>query len=281
MMLLAAVLMMLGAAVLLVAARRHQPVVVATPRQVRQSTITNLQDWMAGLGLPRALWLDAAILFGLILTCVMIWRSQGYLPAIGVMVVAVLVIVVIAQIRRERQRRQILEQLPGFISQLARRVRTGTSVTKAFERAVEEAKVPLQDVMRQALHRVQLGDDLPNCMELKARITGVDEFYLLASILRVHYQFGGSISSALEHLVKLLHQRERAHRELWALTGETRVTAIILGVVPVLMALYMLVANSKYILSLWNDSTGQVVLLSAIGLQVIGSFILWRMLRSV
>jgi tight adherence protein B len=32
---------------------------------------------------------------------------------------------------------------------------------------------------------------------------------------------------------------------------------------------------------MWHDSSGQIMLASAFGLQVVGSLALWRMLRSV
>ncbi|PPC76600.1 pilus assembly protein TadB [Pokkaliibacter plantistimulans] len=283
MMLLAAALMLIGAVLLLLAARRQQPVGAAARggRAQQGWSQQRLQEGLLRVGLPGSVPLFVMLILASLISVGLVLRSQGWPAACGLLLAIIIGVLILAQVRRERQRRQLLQQLPGFIGQVSRRVVVGMSVAKGVERAVAETRMPLQEVLQRAMLRSQLGDELPDSLDHEGRITGVKELYLLASILRIHYQYGGSVTSALEHLVKLLHQRERAHRELWALTGETRVTAIVLGIVPVLMGLYMLVANQRYLLAMWDDPGGRIALLGGLALQGLGSFILWRMLRSI
>jgi tight adherence protein B len=65
------------------------------------------------------------------------------------------------------------------------------------------------------------------------------------------------------------------------MTGETRITAVVLALLPVTVAGYFLLTNPTYLLSMWHDSSGQMMLASAFGLQVIGCLALWRMMRSL
>ncbi|NVL28716.1 type II secretion system protein F, partial [Pseudomonas syringae pv. actinidiae] len=85
----------------------------------------------------------------------------------------------------------------------------------------------------------------------------------------------------MENLIKLIRDREQAGRQLRAMTGETRMTAIVLGLLPVSMAGYFLAVNPDYLLHMWNDGSGQIMLSMAFGLQVLGCLMLWRMLRSI
>ncbi|MDH2433041.1 type II secretion system F family protein [Pokkaliibacter sp. MBI-7] len=283
MMLLAAALMLAGALLLLLAARRQQPAAasVRSSRPQQGWSQQRLQEGLLRVGLPGSVPLFILLILASLTGVGLVLHRQGWPAATGLLLAIIIAVLMLAQVRRERQRRQLLQQLPGFIGQVSRRVVVGMSVAKGVERAVAETRMPLQEVLQRAMLRSQLGDELSDSLDHEGRITGVKELYLLASILRIHYQYGGSVTSALEHLVKLLHQRERAHRELWALTGETRVTAIVLGIVPVLMGLYMLVANHRYLMVMWDDPGGRLALLGGLGLQALGSFILWRMLRSI
>jgi tight adherence protein B len=79
----------------------------------------------------------------------------------------------------------------------------------------------------------------------------------------------------------MIREREQAARQLSAMTGETRITAVVLALLPVALAGYFLVSNPKYLLAMWNDGSGQMMLMSALGLQVFGCLALWRMLRSL
>jgi tight adherence protein B len=85
----------------------------------------------------------------------------------------------------------------------------------------------------------------------------------------------------LENLIKMIREREQAARQLRALTGETRVTAYVLTALPISMVGYFLAVNPAYLMTMWNDGTGRILLFVALVMQVMGCFTLWRMLRSV
>ncbi|GAO94619.1 hypothetical protein PSA5_17900 [Pseudomonas syringae pv. actinidiae] len=128
---------------------------------------------------------------------------------------------------------------------------------------------------------VQLGVSLPDAVRDFAELYERDEFHLFALGLRVNHRYGGNASELMENLIKLIRDREQAGRQLRAMTGETRMTAIVLGLLPVSMAGYFLAVNPDYLLHMWNDGSGQIMLSMAFGLQVLGCLMLWRMLRSI
>ena len=85
----------------------------------------------------------------------------------------------------------------------------------------------------------------------------------------------------LSNLIELIRDREHASRQLRALTGETRLSAVVLGGLPIAMAGYMFLTSPELLLGMWEQSSGQMVLLIAFALQLIGSVALWRMMRSI
>ena len=50
--------------------------------------------------------------------------------------------------------------------------------------------------------------------------------------------------------------------------------------VPIGMMFYMLYQNPDYYTEMWNDGGGRGLLLSAIGLQLLGVVIIWRMVNT-
>jgi len=65
------------------------------------------------------------------------------------------------------------------------------------------------------------------------------------------------------------------------MTGETRVSAWVLGLTPLLLAGYMVFTNPGYLDVMLQDSSGKSMLYTAAALQAAGVLLLWRMLRSV
>jgi hypothetical protein len=52
---------------------------------------------------------------------------------------------------------------------------------------------------------------------------------LFALGLKVNHRYGGNASELLENLIKMIREREQAARQLSAMTGETRITAVVLA----------------------------------------------------
>lgn len=85
----------------------------------------------------------------------------------------------------------------------------------------------------------------------------------------------------LDNLIRLIRDRDQASRQLRAMTGETRMSALVLGGLPIAMAGYLFLSSPDLLLGMWEQTSGQLVLIFAFALQVIGSFLLWRMMRSI
>ena len=108
-----------------------------------------------------------------------------------------------------------------------------------------------------------------------------DEFRLFALGLKVNHRYGGNASELLENLIKMIREREQGARQLKAMTGETRMTAYVLAGLPVLMVGYFLAVNPGYLMTMWNDGTGRYLLLGALAMDLTGTWLMWRMLRSI
>ncbi|MBK5352725.1 type II secretion system F family protein [Pseudomonas sp. TH41] len=183
--------------------------------------------------------------------------------------------------RYKRRLKRMIEQLPQLLDHAVRSLKSGRTLADAVLSAIEVAEDPLKNAMSRVQRNVQLGVSLPDAASDLAELYEKDELRLFALGLKVNHRYGGNASELLENLIKMIREREQAARQLSALTGETRVTAWVLGGLPIVLAGYFLITNPHYLLAMWHDSSGQIMLASAFGLQVVGSLALWRMLRSV
>ncbi len=180
-----------------------------------------------------------------------------------------------------RRLRRMIEQLPVLLDHTVRSLKSGRTLSDAVLGAIEASREPLHGAMQRVRRNVQMGIGLDDAMQDLAELYDQDELRLFALGLRINHRYGGNASELLENLIKLIREREQGARQLRAMTGETRMTAIVLGLLPVGMAGYFLISNPRYLLAMWNDSSGQFMLLGAFGLQVFGCLALWRMLRSI
>jgi len=248
---------------------------------VTQTTKSHLDRLFVRAGLNRpgerqGLWLGVWALL------VLLGGAQaGGIGLLLMLVLPPLVLHLYLAWRYRRRVRRMVEQLPSLLDHAVRSLKSGRTLGDAILGGIEASADPLREAMGRVRRNVELGVGLAEAVNDFAEFYERDEFRFLALGLKVNHRYGGNASELLENLIKLIREREQGARQLSAMTGETRLTAVVLGLLPVGMVGFFMVTNPGYLLHMWNDASGQRMLLMAFGLQVLGYLALWRMLRSV
>ena len=183
--------------------------------------------------------------------------------------------------RLHRRQAQTIAQVPLFIDQMLRSLSTGRSLESAIRFATDETQPPLRFVLGRVIRAADLGADMVENLTEAAKLHRLRELNLIALAMRISNNYGSNPRDMLDSIVKMVRQQELARRELSAMTGETRVSAWVLGLTPVAIAAYIMVMNPNYLNMLLQDATGKTMAIAALTMQGLGAFILWRMLRSV
>jgi tight adherence protein B len=76
----------------------------------------------------------------------------------------------------------------------------------------------------------------------------------------IQREVGGNLAELLDTVAETMIQRVRLRREVRALTAEGRVSAFILGLLPLGLGLTMFASNRSYIEKLFNTTPGQIML---------------------
>lgn len=215
-------------------------------------------------------------------TGIMGWLIYGFVGAILFFGTALFVFGFLLPYSRLRRRQaQIIAQVPLFIDQVLRSLSTGRSLESATRFAADEAPPPLRYVLDRVIRAADLGADMVESLTEAAKLHNLRELNLIALAMRISNNYGSSPRDMLDSVVKMVRQQELARRELAAMTGETKISAWVLGFTPIAIAGYIMVMNPNYLNILLHDATGETMMITALILQGCGAFILWRMLRSV
>jgi Flp pilus assembly protein TadB len=178
-----------------------------------------------------------------------------------------------------RRARRAEEQLLDAVTAIAAAVRSGRSLVQALAHAGAEVSDPLGGFLVAAGDRVALGASLDRSLEELASAIGGADARLFAGVLRLHRRTGGALGSALDDLAITLRARRSGSRELRSLTAQARLSAAILGLLPVGFFLFLSVVSRRDIEAAYRTPAGASAI--AIGLALQGAAFVWirRLLR--
>lgn len=250
----------------------------ATPAApVRTSLLERaIPGWMMGVVEPRTIVFALAVIAGI---CLLIGVVVGWLAALGVLFLLMLMTSFALWLQLQKFRRKLIHQLPGYIDAMVRLITIGNSTQAAFQLAIATTQAPLRGHLERAAALVRAGVDLDRALHQTAENVRIEEMYLLASILGLGVRYGGRADLLLERVANFMRDREQAEQELIALSSETRLSAWILGLLPVGVGAFLIFTNPGYFMGMWNDDTGRILIFSAAGLQLTGAVLLYRLAR--
>jgi tight adherence protein B len=183
--------------------------------------------------------------------------------------------------RRRKHRALIVSQLPLFIDQLIRSLGTGRSLESAMRIVTTETPVPLSAILERVVRATDLGASFTDAMVKEMWSDRIKELEMVALSVKISNSYGSSPKDMLQSVMHMINNQEQARRELAAMTGETKISALILMLTPVSILAYMLLMNPSYIDLMTSNPSGISALKFAVALQVIGAFLFWRMLKSL
>ena len=242
-------------------------VVAATGRglhgtRVEGALATRLDQ--AALALEPAQWLllhaGTALACGVVLGLLGQARPAAVLAGLLLGAVAPLSLL---RIRADRRRAAFDSQLADTLQLLAGSLRAGYSVPQAVDAVVREGEEPMSTELGRALVETRLGLALEDALESVARRMASVDFSWVVMALRIQRDVGGNLAEVLSNVAATMRERERLRRQVRVLSAEGRLSAWILGLLPLVFGGYLLLVRPQYLQPLWTTPLGWLMLVSA------------------
>jgi len=199
------------------------------------------------------------------------------LPVIGVMMATLPLLWVLW--RRRRRLKAFAAQLPDALEMLARSLRAGQSLGFGFNMIAAEMSPPISKEFGRVFEEQNLGVPLDESLkDLTERIPNLDlKFFATAVILQ--RQTGGDLAEILDKIGALIRDRFRIWGQVQALTGEGRLSGVVLLALPFVLFLAVYQLNPDYLMVLFEDPLGKKMLAGAIFMQVIGALVIRKIVN--
>jgi tight adherence protein B len=205
-----------------------------------------------------------------VITVVGLFLTGGILGGLVVGGIAALVPISVVNFLAGRRRKAFMAQLPDMLSLLSGTLRAGYSLMQGIEAVSQEVTDPMGIELRRVVTEARLGRPLEEALETSAERMDSPDFGWAIMAIRIQREVGGNLSELLMTVADTMIARERLRRDVAALTAEGRVSAVILGLLPLGLGAIMFVLNKEYTSVLFNDTLGQVMLGLAIVAMGIG-----------
>lgn len=163
------------------------------------------------------------------------------------------------------------KQFPDALNLMASSLRAGHPLFAAIDVVTEEMPKPICDVFATAQKDISLGLDSKEAFLNMSKIIpgSIDLRFFITAVL-IQKEVGGNLAELLDRLSETIRERFKLMGQLRVQTAQTRVSGMILGIVPVAVLLIVFFLNPEYIKPLFSTPDGQIAFVVAIVLVILG-----------
>jgi tight adherence protein B len=201
-----------------------------------------------------------------------------FLTLIAAVLMAALPIAYVFNARAKRMVK-VEQQLPDALDLIGRALRAGHAFPTAVKMVSDELSDPIGGEFRTLFDEVNYGVSMHTALlNLAARIPVTDLRYFVIAVL-IQRETGGNLAELLDNIAAIIRARLKLFGQIRVLSAEGKLSAWILTLLPVGVAIAMYFVNRAFISVLWTDPKGLQLVGGAVLLMIFGIFWMWRIVK--
>ena len=173
-------------------------------------------------------------------------------------------------VKRKRRMTKLTNQLPDVFEMMSQALRAGHPLPGAIQLIYEQMPPPIATEFAQVYHEQNLGVKIEDALQSMAtRVDSLDVRFFVTAVM-IQRQTGGDLAEVLDNIGGVIRGRIELAGLVRGLTAEGRLSGWVLFALPFIVFAGSLYLNPAYGQVLLEDPRGQLMLMVAAGMQLMG-----------
>jgi len=178
-----------------------------------------------------------------------------------------------------RRQKKFTSHFADAMDIIVRGVRTGLPLGDCLKIIAHESPDPLGAEFRRVVEGESLGIPIDVCLDQMYERMPISEVNFFSTVLNIQKTTGGNLGEALANLSNVLRGRKILREKIKALSAEAKVSAMIIGSLPIIVMILVTIASPDYMDDLYNTTTGQRNLMIGAAMMVMGTLMMRKMIN--
>ena len=215
-----------------------------------------------------------SILGGVVTTLLFMNVYYGFITGIFAIILSILWI----RVAKGRRLNKFNSQIGDALVIISNALRSGFSFLQAMDMVRKELPNPIAKEFGRTFQEMNLGTHTEDALEnLNARV-GSDDMELVITAVLIQRQVGGNLAEILDNIAGTIRERIRIKGEIRTLTAQGKISGIVIGVLPVILAAVLAVMSPDYLKTLVTHPLGIGMLTAALVLELIGILLIRKII---
>lgn len=176
--------------------------------------------------------------------------------------------------RRAARFKAFAKQLPDALELIGRALRSGHALGSGLNLVVHEMPAPISHEFSLAYEQQNLGVSIEQALKsMLRRMPNLDLKFFVTAVA-IQRQCGGDLAEILDKIGYVIRERFKILGTVQALTGEGRLSGVVLMILPIAIFIAVYYLNPSYVMLLFTTPLGKKMITAGIVMQVMGAYVI-------
>ena len=216
------------------------------------------------------IWIVVTFVPGLLF--MLIFKNQLIAPIL--MIIGSVAPIMYMKSKQKKRRDMFESQLSDALMIASNCLKSGLTFNQAMDTISSECDDPIKSEFKRTVNEITFGSSQDEALEAMAKRVKSEDFDLVVSAVSIQRQTGGNLSEILDTIAGTIRERYKIKGEIKTMTGQGRVSGMIIGVLPIALLLIMSLINKELIMTLFTTTIGKTLIIISVCLETVGAIVI-------
>lgn len=179
----------------------------------------------------------------------------------------------------KRRQKKFTEEFANALDVIVRGVKAGLPLNECLQIIANESDDPVKGEFQALVDGQKVGVPLEQGLKNMFERMPIAEVNFFMIVLTIQQSTGGNLSEALGNLSNVLRSRKQMRGKIQAMSSEAKASALIIGSLPPGVMALVYLTTPDYILTLFLDPRGHLMLMGGVLWMTIGVLVMRKMIN--
>lgn len=181
--------------------------------------------------------------------------------------------------KRKRRMKAFGDQLADTLQLISGGLSAGLSLAQSIDTVVRQGAEPMTTEFKRVLVEARLGVSIEDALESLSERMQSKDFKWVVIAVRIQRDVGGNLSEVLGQVAATIRERGYLQRQVKSLSAEGKMSAWILGALPVCVLVFLMLTNRAYLAPMLDSLLGWMLMGAGVVLMTLAVFWMRNLIR--
>lgn len=198
--------------------------------------------------------------------------QAGIMPSATLAVVGAALPIVFIKVKKGKRKKAFEAQLGDTLIMMCNGLKSGFSFQQTMENVARDMPAPIGIEFGRVCNEIKYGATMEEALNnMVDRVKSADLMLVVSAVL-IQRTTGGNLSEILTTISHTIKDRIKIKGEISSITAQGRMSGIIIGVLPIGIAVILMVINPEYMTTFFTTTAGNIMLIVSVVMEVLGFF---------